>query len=450
MSIRYMAKRPKNLHVLKDTLYAGSTKKPIPNRLLKAALTERTASYDPKNLEYSGLPTQKILNLYEKWSKGGFGLVVTGNIPVDHRHLECGGNIWLDNEFMTEERARKFKMLARAMKSNGDTVALAQLSHAGHKTPAAINPAPYSASNFGITQAHHGVRFGTPVALTEDQIKTEIVDKFEFAAKVCRESGFDGIELNSAHGDIFAQFFSPQYNNRTDRYGNVGGDRLNILREVIQAVRNSNPADTGFLVALKVNLMEFIQDGKNVDEAILTCHKFGEIGIDLIEITGAYIEMPPGIERNIAGKQQFDYTINVAKSVKSSVPNTLVYLTGGFRTAENMIRAVEDKWTDGVGLGRPACAEPDFANKILQGQEAGALANSFEYDFDLAQLAANSQMEQAGRKPLEKSGFCDGITNLSTIKGSKKFKEGLEKYYEEMVKRAERGEVLCGVFEFHE
>ncbi|VDM70040.1 unnamed protein product, partial [Strongylus vulgaris] len=53
------------------------------NRFLKAALTERTASWDPKDYKKRGIPNQNIVNLYDKWGHGKFGIILTGNVCVD-------------------------------------------------------------------------------------------------------------------------------------------------------------------------------------------------------------------------------------------------------------------------------------------------------------------------------------------------------------------------------
>lgn len=53
------------------------------NRFLKAALTERVSTFDPENPKKHGLPTDYILNLYDKWGHGKFGAILTGNVLVD-------------------------------------------------------------------------------------------------------------------------------------------------------------------------------------------------------------------------------------------------------------------------------------------------------------------------------------------------------------------------------
>lgn len=50
---------------------------------LKAAFTERISTWDAKDLTRRGIPTQRVINVYEKWDHGGFGVILTGNICVD-------------------------------------------------------------------------------------------------------------------------------------------------------------------------------------------------------------------------------------------------------------------------------------------------------------------------------------------------------------------------------
>lgn len=53
------------------------------NRFMKAALTEKLATWDPRDRPACGVPTQPLLNLYRTWGQGGFGIIVSGNTMVD-------------------------------------------------------------------------------------------------------------------------------------------------------------------------------------------------------------------------------------------------------------------------------------------------------------------------------------------------------------------------------
>lgn len=54
--------------------------KSAPNRFLKGAMTERISSWDPKNLEARGVPSENLVNVYKRWGEGGLGLILSGNI----------------------------------------------------------------------------------------------------------------------------------------------------------------------------------------------------------------------------------------------------------------------------------------------------------------------------------------------------------------------------------
>jgi 2,4-dienoyl-CoA reductase-like NADH-dependent reductase (Old Yellow Enzyme family) len=92
-------------------------------------MTERISTFIQDEPQKSGIPVQKLINLYEKWSHGHFGMILTGNIPVDWDHLEAAGNVFIDSRYDSEERRQQITKLAQAMKSGGDGLAIAQLSH---------------------------------------------------------------------------------------------------------------------------------------------------------------------------------------------------------------------------------------------------------------------------------------------------------------------------------
>lgn len=58
-----------------------------------------------------------------------------------------------------------------------------------------MNPSPFSASSQQLLVKMRGQEYGPPKELTKEQIKTEVVDRFVFAAKYAKEVGFDGIQV---------------------------------------------------------------------------------------------------------------------------------------------------------------------------------------------------------------------------------------------------------------
>ena len=83
-----------------------------------------------------GRATPELCRLYERWSAGGAGLLITGNIQVDRRYVERPGNVAIDGgqnllsgEKYADHMLRKY---AASAKTHGSKV-FAQLSRAGRR-----------------------------------------------------------------------------------------------------------------------------------------------------------------------------------------------------------------------------------------------------------------------------------------------------------------------------
>ncbi|GMN45406.1 hypothetical protein TIFTF001_014597 [Ficus carica] len=80
-------------------------------------------------------------------------------------------------------------------------------------------------------------QFTSPRRLRTDEIP-QIVDEFRLAAKNAIEAGFDGVEIQGAHGYIVDQFLKDQVNDRTDRDGGSLENRCRFALEVVEALAN--------------------------------------------------------------------------------------------------------------------------------------------------------------------------------------------------------------------
>ncbi|CAP29304.2 Protein CBG09249 [Caenorhabditis briggsae] len=388
------------------------------NRFLKAALTERVSTYDPENPQKHGLPTEFILNLYDKWGHGKFGTILTGNVLVDpvsvflkifsiivfiQTNLESAGNAIIFKEGDGEERRALFSKWAKNMKQDG-ALAVVQLSHGGRQTPITVEPNPWSASDVKLSGERRFTAFGQPVPLTVEQIKTQVVDRFVYAAKFAHETGFDGVELHGAHGYLLAQFTSPTTNKRTDQYGGSIENRQRIILEIYDAIRAEIPASTGFLVGIKTNSVEFQEQGTTVDDAKEMCQVYEDKGFDFVELSGGTYEKLAFHHMRDSTRNREAFFLEFAEKIRPVFKNTIVYLTGGFRTVKAMVEAIENGATQGIGLGRPITAEPDLPKKILEGSVASSIKNALdENDFGITNLASNTQMQQMGRNSYQQA-----------------------------------------------
>jgi 2,4-dienoyl-CoA reductase-like NADH-dependent reductase (Old Yellow Enzyme family) len=71
--------KSENPSILGEALKFKTSNRVARNRFMKSAMSELISSYST-DVKASGIPTQRIINLYEKFGNGGFGVVLTGNI----------------------------------------------------------------------------------------------------------------------------------------------------------------------------------------------------------------------------------------------------------------------------------------------------------------------------------------------------------------------------------
>ena len=123
--------------------FSGRTAK---NRFLNAAMSERLASFDEKDIQSRGIPTKEAVKLYERWGEGGWGQILTGNVMIHPEQLEAPGNLIVPADApFSGPRFDAFKALAEAGKRHGSLI-VAQVSHPGRQVPASVQPNPISAS----------------------------------------------------------------------------------------------------------------------------------------------------------------------------------------------------------------------------------------------------------------------------------------------------------------
>ena len=340
----------------------------LPNRLVKAAMTEGLA--DAQNQA-----TARHVVLYSRWARGGIGLMLTGNVQIDRRNLERPGNVVIQGDQSNEQRAA-LAAFAEAAKSGGGGVVM-QLSHAGRQTPKAVNERPSAPSAVQVDMP--GAMFGVPREMTGSEIET-VITGFGHAARVARETGFDGVQLHAAHGYLLSQFLSPLANRRDDEWGGSLDNRARPLIESIRAIKAACGSD--FSVSVKLNSTDFQKGGFSHEDCLAVIDMLNAEGLDFVEISGGNYEQPQmmgvdGMEpkfeegERASTRAREAYFASYARSVQEKATMPLL-VTGGFRTVEGMNATLEDGEAALIGLGRPLCADPDLPAALLSGETAQA------------------------------------------------------------------------------
>jgi 2,4-dienoyl-CoA reductase-like NADH-dependent reductase (Old Yellow Enzyme family) len=337
----------------------------LPNRFAKAAMTEGLA-------DTRGRATPELTRLYETWGASGAGLLISGNVQVDTRHLERPGNVIVagpqDAHAMSALRA----WTAAARRHHAGF--WMQISHAGRQTPALVNPTPKAPS--AVPLGLPGKNFGSPIPLAEEEI-VDLVGRFANAVFVAREAGFTGAQIHAAHGYLISQFLNPRANRRTDAWGGSLENRARFLLEVVRAARAKVGAD--FTLAVKLNSADFQQGGFSPQDSVQVGQWLEQAGVDVLEISGGNYEQPKmmdmeglekadttGLPASTARREA--YFLDFALAMRQSVTLPLM-VTGGFRTAAAMDEAVKSGIAI-IGIGRPMVTEPHAPKRLLEGAPA--------------------------------------------------------------------------------
>ncbi len=330
----------------------------LPNRLAKGAMTEGLADANDN-------ATSRHEVLYERWSNGGAGMLLTGNVMVDRRYLERPGNVAIDDNG-GEDSLRRW---AEAGTAAGNHLWM-QISHPGRQCTRMSSSHPVSPSSEKMS----GMMgfFAAPRALEPHEIK-EIIRRFAHVAKTAKEAGFTGVQIHGAHGYLASQFLSPRANRRTDEWGGSLENRARFLLETYKAVRDAVGSD--FPVSVKLNSADFQKRGFSKEESAQVAQWLAELGLDLIEISGGTYEQmalfgdkgEPAEKKAQSTRRREAYFLEYAREMRAAIAGMPLMITGGFRTPDLMREVVSSGEVDVVGIARPFCVVPDLARRILAG-----------------------------------------------------------------------------------
>jgi 2,4-dienoyl-CoA reductase-like NADH-dependent reductase (Old Yellow Enzyme family) len=311
--------------------------------------------------------TERHVALYRRWSEGGAGLLLTGNVMVDRRFLERPGNVVIDGNG-GEDRLRAF---AKAGTSSGNHLWM-QISHPGRQCTRMSSSEPVSPSSEKL-EGMLGLA-APPRALESWEIH-DIIRRFAHVARAAKETGFTGVEIHSAHGYLSSQFLSPRVNKRTDEWGGPLRNRARFLLQTFEAVRDA--VGSTFPIAVKLNSADFQKGGFSKEESAEVARWLAELGLDLLEISGGTYEQmalfgDKGEENEAKAestRQREAYFLQYARDMRAALVDTPLMVTGGFRTPALMREVVEAGEVDVIGIARPFCVDPDLAHKLLAGSE---------------------------------------------------------------------------------
>ena len=356
----------------------------LKNRIVKAAMEENLANVDQQ-------PDQALFNLYSKWAQGGVGLILTGNVMVDHLAMTGPGGVAL------EEGAdlTPYKTLAQKAQQN-DCKIMMQINHPGRQVFKKMGGKVLSPSDVALDMGKHSGMFAKPTPMTEVEI-TNVIERFKTTALLAKTSGFDGAQIHAAHGYLVAQFLSPLTNKRNDKWGGSLENRARILIEIIRAVKQA--CGDGFALSVKLNSADFQRGGFDIEDAKGVVLMLENEGVDFVELSGGSYEAP-AMQGRTADNRTLAREAYFLEFAEQIAPATSVPLmtTGGISRLETANKVL-GSGVDLVGLASALAMTPDLVNQWqLNADTVGVIPKVTWKDKTLAGLATMAIIKRQLRR----------------------------------------------------
>ena len=373
----------------------------LKNRIAKAAMEENLAQEDQT-------PSQVLKNVYSAWAKGGTGLIITGNVMVDHLAMTGPGGLVLEQN--TDITA--FAELARLSKQNNCKVVM-QINHPGRQVFKKMGGKALSASSVALNMGKHSHLFGVPKAMTQSEID-DVITRFTQTAQQAEKAGFNGVQIHAAHGYLLAQFLSPLTNKRDDKWGGSLQNRARLLLEITRSIKEV--CSPTFSVSVKLNSADFQRGGFEPSDAQVVVDLLNELNVDFVELSGGSYEAPAmqgktGDERTLAREAYF---LEFAKviSQRSSIP---IMTTGGISRL-SIANNVIESGVALVGIATALAYQPNLVNKWQnEPLQLAVLPNVTWRDKTLAGLAIMALVKRQIRRVGEGKSVKTNASPLFTL-----------------------------------
>jgi 2,4-dienoyl-CoA reductase-like NADH-dependent reductase (Old Yellow Enzyme family) len=348
----------------------------MPNHFALAPMTRTSANAD-------GTPNTLMADHYERYARGGFGLVITEGTYTDTESSQGYGN---QPGLIYNAQIEGWKTIVERVHAAGSKI-YTQLMHAG----AQFQANRYTDQPLGPSEiAPKGAPLGfygdqkvwqVPGAMNDADIQTAIAG-FAQSAKNAKAAGFDGIEIHGANGYLLNQFLSTHFNKREDSYGGSLENRLRLSVEIIRAVRHA--VGEGYPVGIRLSqgtvtdpdyqLPEGAEGFRQVVEAVR------DAGADFVHTTDGDVN-----------RQHFASGPGSLASVAQEVDGVDLILNGGID--ETNYTDVATQYPGALlAIGKKALANQDFVQRLKDGKEIA------DINFEMLQPKATISNELAWRK----------------------------------------------------
>ena len=294
-------------------------------------------------------------------AEGGWGVICTGACSVDPSSDDSPfpfASLWDDAD------VRAHALMTDAVHTHG-ALAGVELWHGGaaamNRTTrmAALSPSgvPWMATHVGFMSS------ARPRIMDAADIR-DLIRWHAEAAVRAEQAGFDILYVYAGMGYLPYQFLMSDYNHRTDAYGGPVRNRVRLVAELIDAVREATHGRCA--VALRISLQELRARPSDLAES--EGHEvIGHLkdAPDLFDVKMDYSATDCAASR-YTPEGSHEPIVDFVKKITDKP----VVGVGRFTSPDTMVSMVRRGVLDFIGGARPSIADPFLPAKIDEGREA--------------------------------------------------------------------------------
>jgi len=320
----------------------------------------------------SGAPGELTLRRYDRFAKGGAGLIWYEAVAVEHEGRANPHQLWMHEGNLDDFKRQvdRIRNLAnQADKPN--PIIILQATHSGrYSKPNGGTFEPIIACNNPIYEKD--VPLPAERIVSDDHLR-RLEESYAVTTRLAIAAGFDGIDIKACHRYLVGELLSAH-----TREGAYGGSLENRMRFFANATEQARAlAKPGFIVTTRMNIFDGIPHpygfGSNtnaepiMDEPITVIKA---LRFSMVNISMGNPYFNPNVNRptDLAAVERM---YSLTKQVRSTCPGVKIvasaptYMRGD--APYLCAGAIEQGYADSVGFGRLAFAYPNFATDMLSG-----------------------------------------------------------------------------------
>ncbi|MFF2481645.1 NADH:flavin oxidoreductase [Paenibacillus sp. NPDC058071] len=316
-----------------------------------------------------GVPGADVAAYYRRRAENNVGLIITEGAIIDHPAATSEPTV---PRIYGDEALNGWAEVVRGVHEAGGKI-FPQIWHMGMVRPAGAQPNPEATSIGPSGLDLFGNQVGEP--MTNEEIAL-VIQAYADAAANAKRIGFDGIEIQGAHGYLVDQFFWEKTNKRTDRYGGDVVKRTQFAVELVEAIRTVVGPD--YPIAMRISQWKATDYDAKLAE---TPEQLNELlsplvkaGVDIFHCSTRRFWEPAfeGSSLNLAGwvKKLTGKTTITVGSVGLDNEFTNLYEGKGANHTDisELLDRLDNQEFDLVAVGRALLADPAWATKIREGK----------------------------------------------------------------------------------